>query len=182
MPATGSRVIFSCHGHRLTFGITTHSRRPIRIMLLSAFQTVLRLLDRVAAVLPSRKRRLSQHLLTGRSGEEEAYFYLRRQGYVIVARNFRSRRRRGEVDLIGWDGDVLCFIEVKTRTSRDVKPPEAAVDEAKRRELTAVARDYWRAAARSGNPPRIRFDILSIYYASGNNPQITLFKNAFSLT
>ena len=95
--------------------------------------------------------------MTGRRGEEEAYFHLRRQGYVMVARNFRSRRRRGEIDLIGWDGDVLCFVEVKTRTSHEVKPAEAAVDEDKRRELAGVARDYWRGAARGGDPARIRF-------------------------
>ncbi len=64
----------------------------------------------------------SGHQRTGRRGEEDAYFYLRHLGYIMVARNFRSPRRRGEIDLIGWDNDVLCFIEVKTRTTRDVKP------------------------------------------------------------
>src|SRR5439155_479683 len=72
-----------------------------------------------------------QHQRTGRQGEEDAYFYLRKKGYVIVARNFRSPHHRGEIDLIGWDKDVLCFIEVKTRTTRDVKPAEAAVDREK---------------------------------------------------
>ncbi|HTN73002.1 MAG TPA: YraN family protein, partial [Methylomirabilota bacterium] len=69
-----------------------------------------------------------EHLQTGRRGEEDAYFELRRHGYVLVARNFRSARCHGEIDLIGWEGDVLCFIEVKTRRSRDVKTAEAAVD------------------------------------------------------
>ncbi len=49
-------------------------------------------------------------------------------GYVRVARNHRSYRHHGEIDLIGWNHDVLCLIEVKTRTSRDVKHAEAAVD------------------------------------------------------
>jgi Holliday junction resolvase-like predicted endonuclease len=57
----------------------------------------------------------------------DAYFYLRRLGYVMVARNFRSSRR-GEIDLIGWNKNVLCFIGVKTRTTHDVKPAEAAAD------------------------------------------------------
>src|SRR5438128_6302144 len=61
------------------------------------------------------------HQRIGRHGEEDAYFHLRKLGYVMVARNFRSPRRRGEIDLIGWDKDVLCFVEVKTRTTRDVK-------------------------------------------------------------
>jgi putative endonuclease len=151
-------------------------------MFLDLFQTVLRLLDRVASLLPWKRKVSPAHVVTGRRGEEEAYFHLRRQGYVMVARNFRSRRRRGEIDLIGWDGDVLCFVEVKTRTSHEVKPAEAAVDEDKRRELAGVAREYQRGAARGGDPARIRFDIVSIYYESGNSPQITLFKNAFPVT
>ena len=53
------------------------------------------------------------HQRTGRRGEEDPYFYLRRQGYIMVTRNFRSPNRRGEIDLIAWDKDVVCFMEVK---------------------------------------------------------------------
>jgi putative endonuclease len=53
------------------------------------------------------------HLRTGRRGEEDAYFYLRRRGYTIIARNYRSPHHRGELDLVGWDQDVLCVIEVR---------------------------------------------------------------------
>ncbi|MGA2857772.1 MAG: YraN family protein [Candidatus Sulfotelmatobacter sp.] len=116
------------------------------------------------------------HLRVGTRGEEDTYFHLRKLGYVIVARNFRSPRCRGEIDLIGWDADVLCFIEVKTRTSRDVKPPEAAVDRHKRREVAAVAREYLRRL-----PPSCqwRFDIVSVYYISFTScPQIEVFRNA----
>jgi putative endonuclease len=150
-------------------------------MFLTVFQTGLHILDRTAALLPWRKK-TPEHIVTGRRGEEAAYFHLRRQGYVMVARNYRSRRRRGEVDLIGWDGDVLCFVEVKTRTTRDVKPAEAAVDEHKRYELAGVAREYQHRVSRSRDSARIRFDIVSIYYESGKNPEITLFKNAFPVT
>ncbi len=98
----------------------------------------------------------------------------------MVARNYRSPRRRGEVDLIGWDGDVLCFIEVKTRTTRDVKPAEAAVDAPKRQELAAMAREYLR---RMPPPPAHRCDVVSVYCEKrGAPPDITLFKNAFRLT
>src|SRR5690349_2387821 len=99
------------------------------------------------------------HQRIGQRGEEEAYFHLRKLGYVMVARNFRSPRRRGEIDLIGWDKDVLCFIEVKTRTTRDVKPAEAAVDRSKQRELAAVAHEYLHHL-----PPscQFRFDVLSV--------------------
>jgi putative endonuclease len=114
---------------------------------------------------------------TGRRGEEDAYFHLRKLGYTMVARNFRSPRCRGEIDLIGWDADVLCFIEVKTRTSHDVKPPEAAVDRHKRREIAAVAREYLR---RSPPSCQWRFDIVSVYYekSKASQPQIEVFRNA----
>jgi Holliday junction resolvase-like predicted endonuclease len=80
----------------------------------------------------------------GRRGEEDAYFYLRRCGYTIISRNFRSPKHRGELDLVGWDQDVLCFVEVRTRTSRDFKPAKAAVDHDKRRQLIMVARNLLR--------------------------------------
>src|SRR5437868_14917532 len=112
-------------------------------LMFSGFLThaIIRLLD---ALTPQVLAAASgpEHQRIGRRGEEDAYFYLRRLGYVMVARNFRSSRRRGEIDIIGWDNDVLCFIEVKTRTTRDVKPAEAAVDRDKQRGLRAVAEEY----------------------------------------
>ena len=139
----------------------------------------LRLLDRLALWL-LHPPAVASHQTVGTRGEEEAYFYLRRLGYVMVARNWRSPRRRGEIDLIGWDGDVLCFVEVKSRTTRDVKPAEAAVDSQKQNELGGMAQEYLRRVAGS---PSWRFDVLSIYYDQpGVAPQITLFKNAFSLS
>jgi len=71
---------------------------------------------------------------------------------------------------------VLCFIEVKTRTSKDVKSAEAAVDRHKRREVAEVAREYRRKA-----PPSCqwRFDIVSVYYdGRKSRPQIEVFRNA----
>jgi putative endonuclease len=112
-------------------------------------------------------------------GEEDAYFYLRKLGYAIVARNFRSPRCRGEIDLIGWDADVLCFIEVKTRTSRDVKTAEAAVDRHKRREVAEVAREYRRPLPSLPSSCQWRFDIMSVYYEHlGSRPQFEVFRNA----
>jgi putative endonuclease len=114
----------------------------------------------------------------GRRGEEDAYFHLRKLGYTMVEQNFRSPRCRGEIDLIGWEGNVLCFIEVKTRTSREVRPPQAAVDWHKRREVAAVAREYLRHT-----PPMCqwRFDIVSVYYdqSQAGPPQIDIFRNAY---
>ncbi len=143
-------------------------------------KSLIGVLDATSSLLRRNRAGTAEHLTTGRYGEEEAYFYLRRNGYVMVARNYRSPRRRGEVDLIGWDGDVLCFVEVKTRTTRDVKPAEAAVDAPKQRELAAMAREYLH---RMPAPPVHRFDVVSVYCEKRDAPpDITLFKNAFHLT
>ena len=139
-------------------------------------QVTLRALDWLAAhTLPPEN--MPAHQRTGRRGEEEAYFYLRRKGYVIIARNYRSPHHRGELDLVGWDKEVLCFIEVKTRTTRAVKPVEAAVDRDKQRELRMTAHDFLRHM-----PPsrQWRFDVLAIYYEAGRGASFELFQNAFS--
>src|SRR5437764_15223037 len=102
--------------------------------------SIIRTLDVTAKLFGVAVTDRPQHLQTGTRGEEEAYFYLRKLGYVMVARNYRSPKRHGEIDLIGWENNVLCFIEVKTRTSRAVMPAEAAVDFDKRRDLRSVAR------------------------------------------
>ncbi len=136
----------------------------------------LRALDSFIRLLP-RKDSTPQHLHTGRRGEEAAYFYLREQGYVIIARNYRSPRSRSELDLVGWDGKTLCFIEVKTRTTRNIMPAEAAVDAEKQHDLSRVAREFLRKI--KGDPP-FRFDIVSVYLESGE-PEIELFRDAFAI-
>jgi putative endonuclease len=141
---------------------------------------ILHLLDRIPAVNKP-DREVAAHRQTGRRGEEDAYFYLRRCGYVMIARNFRTARHHGEIDLIGWDKDVLCFIEVKTRTTRDVKPAAAAVDRAKRRTLRVVIRDYLRSLPERHFPdmPQWRFDVVTVYYEKQQpRPVFELFRNA----
>jgi putative endonuclease len=136
-------------------------------------QSVLKALDRLS---PKRKR--AAHLYTGERGEEAAYFHLRKLGYVMVARNYRSPRRRGEIDLIGWDKEELCFIEVKTKSSKDFIPAEVAVDAEKQHDLREVAREYLRKVV---GEPTTRFDIVSVYFEEAH-PEITLFKNAFPMS
>lgn len=139
-------------------------------------RAILRMLDWLAA-LTLAPDKTAPHHRTGRRGEEAAYFHLRKLGYTMIARNFRSPRCRGEIDLIGWENDVLCFIEVKTRTTRDVKPGEAAVDRHKRRLVAAVARDFRRRLLPSC---QWRFDVVSVYYeqSKASQPQIEVFRNA----
>lgn len=142
-------------------------------------QAALRALDWLAARTLSPED-IPAHQRTGRRGEEDAYFYLRRRGYTSIARNFRSPNHRGELDLVGWDLDVLCFIEVKTRTTRDFKPAAAAVDRDKQRELSLVARDFLRQMPASC---QWRFDVLAVYYERGpSRPSFELFQNAFPVS
>jgi putative endonuclease len=121
-----------------------------------------------------------EHLKVARRGEMEAYFHLRDQGYRIVARNFRTPYNRGEIDLIGWDHGVLCFVEVKTHTHAGLVPPEMAVDKGKKQHILSVARRYVRRLP-GGKPPACRFDIVSVVLEDRKRkPTIRLYKSAFS--
>jgi putative endonuclease len=145
-------------------------------------RATIRLLDAIsrAGSSSSHPADKPEHLVTGQKGEEAAYFYLREQGYVMVARNFRSPRHKGEIDLIGWDGDELCFIEVKTRRRRSLVPAEMAVDSAKEAMLRSTAKTYLR---RMKKVPQVRFDIVSLYQEGADGrPEITLFKNSFPMS
>lgn len=140
----------------------------------------LRTLDRLAE-RRGRASDLPGHLATGLAGEDAAFFYLRRKGYTVVARRWSSGDVPGDVDLIAWDVPMLCFIEVKTRTARDMKPAEASVDSNKRSILRRLARRYVRQLPQA-EPPSIRFDVLSVYLVPGQPHEIAHFEAAFSLT
>ena len=70
----------------------------------------------------------------------------------------------------------MCFIEVKTRTTRDVASAESAVDERKRKMLRKMARHYMRQLPA---PATVRFDVLAIYFEAGKREEYILFRNAF---
>jgi putative endonuclease len=117
------------------------------------------------------------HLLTGERGETLAYWFLRQSGYIIVARNRRARSGVGELDLVGWDGPVLAFIEVKTRTTQEGGPPEAAVSRPKQKRIAKAAKDYLRNLRRER--VNYRFDIASIVWDAESGYQVRLIKDAF---
>jgi len=116
---------------------------------------------------------------TGVRGETYAYWYLRRHGYILVAKNYTRPGMKGEIDMVGYDGSVLAFIEVKTRTADRSFPanPEAAVDADKRRNLARMARNFLRERHAQDAP--YRFDILAIETRSGVRPEVRLHKGAF---
>jgi putative endonuclease len=132
--------------------------------------------------LTARQGRVSPtapHLETGLRGERAALFELRRRGVTVVARRWTSAKMRGDVDLIGWDGDRLCFVEVKTRTARDLRPAESAVDEDKRDMLRGLARIYLRTfPEHERRAIAVRFDVVSVY-AIGGITEFDFFPGAF---
>lgn len=115
--------------------------------------------------------------VTGRTGEALAYWFLRREGYTVVARNLRQQPAAGELDLIGWDGTVLAFIEVKTRTSTAAGPPEAAVMHRQQRRIARAAAIYMRRSKRKAI--NYRFDIVSVAWKSHEGYELKLIKDAF---
>jgi putative endonuclease len=127
----------------------------------------------------AKRRGLPEHLATGERGEREALFHLRKMGYTIVARRWKSAKLWGDVDLIGWDGPRLCFVEVKTRSGRDAMSAEAAVDREKQDMLRRMARAYLRGfpeKLRADVP--VRFDVVSVYLlASG--VEFDVYRGAF---
>jgi putative endonuclease len=104
------------------------------------------------------------HLATGERGEQEALFHLRKLGYVVVARRWKTAKLWGDVDLIAWDGEFLCFIEVKTRSQRDATAALSAVDRDKREMLQRMARAFLRRfPEKLRGKIQVRFDVVSVY-------------------
>ncbi|MFZ0662314.1 MAG: YraN family protein [Acidobacteriaceae bacterium] len=137
------------------------------------FEGLIEWLERLA----NRRGSEAPHLATGRRGERAAFFYLRRLGFVVAARRWRSAKARGDLDLVAWENDVLCFVEVKTRTTRAVAPAEVAVNAEKKRMLRKMAHYYIRQLPQRDVP--VRFDILSIYFEVGKPADFELFRGAF---
>lgn len=117
---------------------------------------------------------------TGVRGETFAYWYLRRQGYVFVARNYTPRGIKGEIDLIGYDGETLAFVEVRTRTVREDSSalPELSVTKEKQHVVVRTAKRF--LAERHVSECPCRFDVMAIDNRPGQPPVVRLHKDAFS--
>jgi putative endonuclease len=128
----------------------------------------------------------------GVRGETYAYWHLRRLGYVLIARNYRSPGDHAELDLVGYDGETLAFIEVKTRTlpaesalgkaapAKTAPLPEENITAGKRHAMSRIAKCFLRERRLLKVP--YRFDVLAIENRPGHPPVVRLHKAAFSGT
>lgn len=119
----------------------------------------------------------------GAGGEDLAARFLRKNGYRIVLANFKAPIGRnrvgvavsGEIDLIAFDGNVLCFIEVKTRSSDEFAPALSAVDLRKQRQIIRAAKVYRKIFRVSGI--KFRYDVVTVVRRENARPEIELFKS-----
>jgi len=132
-----------------------------------------------AALLQQEERGRSEISDLGVRGETLAYWFLRQAGYAVVARNWLARSGAGELDLVGWEGPTLVFVEVKARTSEISGPPELAVSRKKRERVIRAAREYLQQLRRK--PMSCRFDVVSVSWHEEKGLQVRLIKNAFQL-
>lgn len=116
------------------------------------------------------------HKLLGDRGERAAVQYLKKQGFRIIAKQYRNSF--GEVDIIAQEGKVTVFVEVKTRKSTNDGQPFEAVDLRKQEKITRIALAWLKKYDRLDQPAR--FDIISILWPDEKGePQIQHFRNAY---
>jgi putative endonuclease len=111
----------------------------------------------------------------GRLGERIACRYLMKQGFDILARRFQARR--GEIDLVAFEGNILAFIEVKTRASRGYGAPWEFVGWEKQQSLQTAANEF--IVRHDLGQYTYRFDVVSVIAPGQKDQEIALYRNAF---
>jgi putative endonuclease len=114
-------------------------------------------------------------ILLGKSGEDLACRELRRWGYEILARRYRTRV--GELDIVARDGPTIVFIEVKTRRTAAYGAPGEAVGAQKQHRIWLMATDY--LLRRGWHDRPCRFDVVAISVDEHGRRRVELFRGAF---
>ena len=122
----------------------------------------------------------------GIQGERISHDFLVRKGLRLVCANFKTpvgRNRRGaivtgEIDVIAYEGDVLCFIEIKTRTSEEFSSAVSAVNLRKQRQIIRTAKRYRKLFHL--NDIRFRYDAMGIVLNGKRAPKIEYFRGYFN--
>lgn len=117
-----------------------------------------------------------QNLFLGKTGEGLAEGFLKKNGYKILARNFKTKI--GEIDIIAIDKDTISFVEVKTRQTDRFGLPQEAISSFKQRQISKAALAYLKDNNLLNK--KARFDVVSIIL-SQDSPRMDLIKNAFEL-
>ncbi len=111
----------------------------------------------------------------GNRGEDIAADFLENKGYEIVERNYRYGH--GELDIIAKDGDILVFVEVKTRKNLEYGPPELAITKNKQYQVRKIAEAY--IIEKNITDTDVRIDVVAILIQKNLPPKITHIENAF---
>lgn len=120
---------------------------------------------------------MSDFLKLGSRGEALAWNFLKKQGYSILEKNYRTRF--GEMDVIARKEKVLVFIEIKTRRDNRFGTPEEAVDWRKRQKLVRVAQAFLQTQGLENHASR--FDVLSINWDGTGEPDFFILEDAFTV-
>jgi putative endonuclease len=118
----------------------------------------------------------TRNIELGAAGEELAIDFLKNKGYRIIKRNYKNKL--GEVDIIAKDKETFCFVEVRTRTSREMGSPLESITKNKKHQITKAALCYLKENKLWEAP--CRFDVVSIMH-DGSGSDIELIQDAFEL-
>ncbi len=110
--------------------------------------------------------------IKGSQGEDIVCDYLLSKGYVLVDRNIREKF--GEIDIVARDKDILCFIEVRTRSTTNLGHPSETVTHSKQQIIRRTAEAY--LVRHNLTNIAVRFDVATFVWSTS---QFDYFKNAF---
>ena len=125
-----------------------------------------------------RQRHEAPHMALARRGEDLAHRFVEQEmGWCVVARNYRHRMRKLEIDMVAVDGETLVIVEVKTRASDDVSHPLRAVDPEKAWHIGQAARAWIKRAEML--EMGVRFDVLTVLI--GETEKVEYHRDVYAL-